>query len=117
MERPRAAEDRAGVARLILLVGPPYHLALEEAEDWLRGELLPVTGATGVRSAVLSRLSAASWRESAESGWLVELDFESADSARRTAGDERWVALLGDLRLVGMRPTVALVDSTDQLGF
>ena len=93
-----------------MLVSPPYHLKLDEAEDWLRGELRPVAAGPGVRSALISRLQAAGGRATPEWGWLVELEFETASDARGAAGDLPWVELMGDLRLLGMRPTVALVD-------
>ncbi len=103
------------MARLIMMVRPPHHVRLQEAEDWLRGELRPLVGARGVRSAAISRLGVASRRQALEWGWLVELDFDDPDTARQMAGDVTWMELMGDLRLVGMRPTVALVDASDDL--
>ncbi|HEX2413845.1 MAG TPA: hypothetical protein VHJ37_01385 [Thermoleophilaceae bacterium] len=103
------------MARLMVLVSPPHHLGLEEAEHWLREELAPVTAGAGVRSAALSRLAAASRRWSQEWGWLIELEFEDAQAAREAVAEDACRMLLGDLRLVGMRPTVALVDGAEQL--
>ncbi len=48
-------------------------------------------------------------------GWLVEFDFETAECARGAVRDDRLAMLLGDLRLLGMSPTVALVDSAAEL--
>jgi hypothetical protein len=99
----------------MLLVSPPRRLGLEEAGDWLRGELASLTAAAGVRSVALSRLADASARSSEGWGWLVELDFDTADRARGAVSGEAWSVLLGDLRLLGMAPTVALVDGPEEL--
>ena len=103
------------MARLMVLVSPPHHLGLDEAEDWLRQELAPVTGGARVQSAALSRLAAASRRWCQEWGWLIELEFEDAQAAREAVAEEACTMLLGDLRLLGMRPTVALVDGAEPL--
>lgn len=103
------------MARLIVLVGPPRRLGLDEAEDWLRGELGPVIRAAGARSVELSRVASASRRWSQEWGWLLELDFETAEHARAAVDETAWAMLLGDLRLLGMSPTVALVDGAVEL--
>ena len=103
------------MARLLVLVRPPRHLALAEAEDWLRAELAPVASGTKVRSAALSTLASASRRLTQEWGWLIELEFEDAQAARDAVAEEACAMLLGDLRLLGMRPTVALVDGAEPL--
>ena len=103
------------MARLLVLVSPPRRLSVAEAEDWLRQELAPVVRAAGLRSAALCRLASASSGSHQEWGWLVELDFETAGCARGAVREEAWRMLLGDLRLVGMSPTVALVESATEL--
>jgi hypothetical protein len=103
------------MARLMVLVRPPHQLELDEAEDWLRQQLAPVIRAAGVRSAALSRLASASLRWSHEWGWLVEFDFETAERARGAVGEDAWAMLLGDLRMLGMSPTVALADGAEEL--
>jgi hypothetical protein len=100
----------------MMLVSPPRRLAVEEAEEWLRAELASVSGVAGVQSVALSRLASASLRWSQDWGWLVELDFESAERARAAVGGDALSVLLGDLRLLGMSPTVALADGLEELG-
>jgi hypothetical protein len=104
------------MVRLMVLVSPPHHLRLDEAEDWLRDEVAPVACAAGVRSGALSRLASASRRWSPEWGWLLELHFDDAQTARETVAGDAWTLLLGDLRLLGMRPTVALIEAPEELG-
>jgi hypothetical protein len=99
----------------MVLVRPPRQLELDDAEDWLRQQLASVTSDAGVRSVELSRLASASVRWSHDWGWLVEFDFETAECARGTVGGSAWSMLLGDLRLLGMSPIVALVDEPEEL--
>jgi hypothetical protein len=99
----------------MLFVRPPRRLGVEEAEEWLRRELAPVVGAAHARSAALSRLDGASLPWSQEWGWLIELEFDTADDARGAVHEEPWSVLLGDLRLLGMSPSVALVDGAEDL--
>jgi hypothetical protein len=103
------------MARLMVLVSPPRQLGLDEAEDWLRQQLAPLISVAGLRSVALSRLASASSRWSQDWGWLVEFDFDTAEHARGVVRDDAWGMLLGDLRLLGMSPTVALVDGSTEL--
>src|SRR5665809_22450 len=64
------------MTRVLVLVSPPHHLGLDEAEDWLRREIAPVTSGPGVRSAALSRLADASREWTTDWGWVLELEFE-----------------------------------------
>jgi hypothetical protein len=103
------------MARLMVLVAPPRQLELDEAEDWLRQELAPLISVAGLRSAALSHVASASSRLSQDGGWLVEFEFETAERARGAVREHAWAMLLGDLRLLGMSPTVALVNCSDEL--
>jgi hypothetical protein len=99
----------------MVFVRPPLRLGVEEAEEWLRRELAPVVDAARARGAALSRLDGALVPWSQEWGWLIELDFESADRAREAVREQGWSMLLGDLRLLGMSPSVALVEGAENL--
>ena len=103
------------MARLIVLVRPSRRVELDEAEAWLRRELAPVVGAARAGSVALSRLASASVPWSQDWGWLIEIEFESAELAGRAVRESAWAMLLGDLRLLGMHPMVAVVDSAEQL--
>jgi hypothetical protein len=100
----------------MVLVHPPRPVEVDDAELWLREQLAPVVGAAQVRSAALSRLASASVPWSQEWGWLLELEFETAELARGAVRDSLWRMLLGDLRLLGMSTTLAIVDSAEELG-
>ena len=103
------------MTRLIVLVGTPHHLRAAEAEEWLRSEASGLATVEGVRRAVLSPLASPSLRWNNQWGWLIEIDCENRDDTDRVVQDGAWTALLGDLRLLGMRPTVALVGDASEL--
>jgi hypothetical protein len=103
------------VARLIVLVGTPQHLRPEEADDWLRKEAAALTTAEGVRRAAISPLESPSLRWPTQWGWLIELDCDNPGGVDRATRDDAWKDLLGDLRLLGMRPTVAVVGAPSEL--
>jgi hypothetical protein len=103
------------VARLIVFVNSPYHLSPAEAEDWLRGEAAALTAVDGVERGVLSRLTSPSDRSTVHWGWMIELDCEDPDGPDRAVRDRAWKLVLGDLRLLGMQPSVALVAGSAEL--
>jgi hypothetical protein len=103
------------VTRLIVLVGAPQHLRAKEADAWLQKEAAALTTAEGVRRAVISPLASPSVRWPNQWGWLIEVDCDGPDGADRATCDDAWTVLLGDLRLLGMRPTVAVVGDAREL--
>jgi hypothetical protein len=103
------------VGRLIVFVNSPHHLSPAEAEDWLRGEAAALAAVDGVRCGVLSRLTSPSDRWSDHWGWMIELECEAPDGPYRAVKDRAWKLILGDLRLLGMQPSVALVAESAEL--
>jgi hypothetical protein len=103
------------MTRLLELVTSPYHVHAEEAEGWLRGEAAALATAEGVRRVVLSPLGSPSVRLDDRWGWLLELDCDGSEGASRVVRDGAWTSLLGDLRLLGMRPLVAVVGDGSEL--
>ena len=103
------------MTRLIVLVGTPHHLRAAEAEEWLRSEASGLATVDGVRRAVLSPLASPSLHSGNEWGWLIEIDCENRDDTDRVVRDGAWTALIADLRLLGMRPTVAVVGDASEL--
>jgi hypothetical protein len=100
------------VARLMIFVQHPRHVSTEEAEFWLRRELEVMEG-EGVRSVELKRLASPTLRFSETWSWMVELDCRDADAARAVMREGPALALVADLRLLGMRPSVTLVEDSD----
>ena len=95
-------------ARLLILAQCPHHLRPDEAETWLRSELdeLP---RDGVERVELAPLASVSLRFGRHWDWLVELHWASDAAAARALEGPACLTLLGDLRLLGMRPSVAFV--------
>ena len=83
-----------------------------EVEPWLEGDLEALRG-DGVTRVRLWPLRSASLRSSTTWGWMIEVDCRSAEAACAAAGDGPGVLLLDHLRMLGMRPFVALVGGTD----
>lgn len=103
------------MGRLIVFVNSPYHLAPAEAEDWLRGEAAALTAVEGIHRGVLSRLTSPSDHWGDHWGWMIELECDAPDGPRRAVNDRAWKLVLGDLRMLGMQPSVALVADSAEL--
>jgi len=99
----------------MLLVRRPYHLSDEEADRWMRSEAKALTGVPDVERVEVSRLLSPAARDAREWDWLIELHFARAEDATRAARDEACRDLIGDLRLLGMRPRLVMVDGTATL--
>jgi hypothetical protein len=110
-----AVVDHRPIARLMLFVRRPYHLSQEEADRWMRSEAAPLARAAAIRSVEVSRLRSPGAPSSSDWDWLIEMSFEDRDDAARAAREEVCRDLVADMRLLGMRPSLALVDGTRPL--
>jgi hypothetical protein len=93
----------------MVFVERPRHVTSEEAEAWLERELAALDS-SGVDSIQLKRVLGASPRLCDTWSWMVQIDCRDLDAAREAVGNGPGMALLADLRLLGMRPSVALVE-------
>jgi hypothetical protein len=93
----------------MIFVERPRHVTSAEAEAWLEGELTGLNG-NGVDSVRLKRVVGASPRLCDTWAWMVQIDCRDLEAAREAVGTGYAMALLADLRLLGLRPTVALVE-------
>jgi hypothetical protein len=96
----------------MIFVEHPRHVSSEEAESWLERELEPL-GGNGVDRVRLRRLGSGSLRFSETWAWMVELECRDAEVAREALRGGAGLELLADLRMLGMRPSVALVEDDD----
>ena len=96
----------------MIFVEHPRHVSSEEAESWLEQELEPL-GGNGVYRVRLRRVRSASVSFSETWAWMVELECRDAEAARGALREGAGVELLADLRMLGMRPLVALVEDDD----
>jgi hypothetical protein len=102
---PLRAHD-VDVPRVLVLWSQPQHLSAEEAERWARDEVRALWAADAIRSMQLTRLGSASPRHGNEWSWLLEL--EVTGHVRECVERGPCAEWLGDLRLLGMRPTVVV---------
>jgi hypothetical protein len=93
----------------MIFVERPRHVSFDEAEAWLEHELAAFDG-NRVDRVQLKRLAGASPCASEPWSWMVQIDCEDLEAAREALRTGPAMLLLGDLRLLGMRPSVAVVE-------
>ena len=94
---------------MLLTVRRPHHLKPEESLEWLRGEIDDLLSIAGVESMTLAKLGSAGGRWQGDYDWLIELELEDDADPARVVRHEHCASLLGDLRLLGMRPSVVVL--------
>jgi len=95
------------VPRLVILWTRPDHLTREEADTWVRLEV----PALGIADARLTEVEPAALEHPVNWQWMLELELEDAPAGARSLRHGPVADWLRDLRLLGMRPTVMLVDN------
>jgi hypothetical protein len=95
---------------MMLIVRRPFHLSPAEAELWLRDESAALLGVEGVERLTVARLGSASGRWNGDFDWRIDLELSDESDPARIVRDGACAALLGDLRLLGMRPALSLVE-------
>jgi hypothetical protein len=112
---PRASPGQAtGVPRLLIACSRPQHLSASEADAWFRTELTPLRRLPGVESVVVTRVMAAA-RHPRPCDWLCEVHLEARADWRACAEHPWCTEWLMDLRLLGMRPTLAVLDGGEEV--
>jgi hypothetical protein len=98
------------VPRLIVMCERPMHLGEDEAAAWLQREAAAIVAQDGIDSVELTELESAPLRWGRVWDWLIEIELAEASDTDALAKGSRCAALLADLRLLGMRPAVAVID-------
>jgi hypothetical protein len=101
------------VPRLLALFRDPYHLNRDDARAWVTRELETVLRGEELQSARLTRLGGASARATNTYDWLLELRVAPSGRSTTVESGGAFADLMGDLRLLGMAPTVVLADDRD----
>ena len=106
------------MTRLIVLCERPRQLSAEDALAWFRRATADLVDGEAIDAVSLTELESVSLRWGRSWDWLIEVEFADPGTARRVAAERPWGELLGDLRLLGMRPCVAVADPdrSTQLG-
>jgi hypothetical protein len=99
---------------VIITGGQPQHISSAEAHTWMRVQLAGLREVPGVESVVLTRVQASAshprpW------AWLCELHVAAGVDARSCAEHPVCTEWLMDLRLLGLRPTLAVLDAGEQV--
>jgi hypothetical protein len=96
----------------MIFIEQPRHVSIDEAEAWLERELEPLHG-DGIGRVRLRRLREPSIRFAQSWAFMVEIDCRDVSAARELVQEGPGLYLLGDLRLLGLRPSLALVEDGD----
>ena len=99
-----------GVARLIVMCERPPHLARDEVRCWLRHEATAVARQESIESVALTELDNMPIRWDRLWDWLIEIELDDASAADFLAKGSVCAGLVADLRLLGMRPALAVAD-------
>jgi hypothetical protein len=102
------------VPRLLIFTRRAYHVSPQEMEAWLRAELEKPLG-DGIERLRLVPLSSASAVRTREWDWLLELEVANAGTAERLVRKGPCADLIGDLRLLGMSPSIALAGDGSEI--
>jgi hypothetical protein len=102
------------VARVVFLWTRPYHLSPEEADGWIRREAARLLALEGAERAELTALKSPP-RQAPEWDWMLELHLRDGTDAHRCVEEPACADWLLDLRLLGMRPSVVVVDESTTL--
>jgi hypothetical protein len=100
------------MARLVVLWTRPYHLSTEEADAWIRREVARVLECAGIARGELTRLQSASPQHPSAGDWMLELHLREGVDAASCLESSACADWLRDLRLLGMRPAVVLVEGS-----
>jgi hypothetical protein len=90
----------------------PHHLSNAEAQDWIRAEVSRLAEVGDIASASLARVT--STRDHARPcDWVCELQPRHGTPAAALLDDPVCAEWIRDLRLLGMKPTVAVLETTE----
>jgi hypothetical protein len=101
------------MARLLLFICRPALLSEEEAAAWVRDQAAPLATLPQVHRVELTRLRSPALVGGADCEWLIEMQCQGEEDAARAARAPACRALVGDLRLLGMRPRLAVADGSE----
>lgn len=98
------------VTRLLVLCGRPLHLAADDADRWLESEVRDLVADDLVARIDFISLSSASLAWGRQWDYLLEIHLREGSDPNALVRSAACSGLLGDMRLLGMRPTVLVAD-------
>lgn len=94
--------------RVVISGAQRSHLSTAEAQTWLRAESARLTSVPGIEAIVLTRAQGAC-------AWLCELHLADGADGHSCAEHPVCTEWLMDLRLLGMRPALAVLGNSEQV--
>jgi hypothetical protein len=96
---------------MILLCSCPRHLAPGELADSLERSVAALAGHADVTRVRMTELASASLRWARMFDWMIEAELAGTADPRDVVASPEWREALADLRLLGMRPSLAVADN------
>ena len=96
--------------KVLVLCGRPMHRSPRAAEEWLREEVGKLLTDGAVTQIEVTTLGSASLRWGRQWDYLIAIDLRAGSDAGILVDGAACAALLGDFRLLGMRPSVVVAD-------
>ncbi len=103
------------MSRVVILCERPAGLWADEAERWLRRDVARVRDRAIVRFEV-NRLGHSPQYDGHGYAWLLEISLRNEEDADRLFRQPRFLELLGDMRVMGMKPAAAIAPDRDEGG-
>lgn len=100
-----------GVLRICIVCRRPRSGTTAEGFSYVSGEASKLTSVAGTRSVRVFPVASASMRWARQWDYLIEIDVGDGDDPRALLDSPQGRDVLGDLRLLGMTPTVAVLDT------
>jgi hypothetical protein len=114
MEAAEGSGHAGAVTRVLITGSQPQHLSAAQAHAWLRSELGALRVLPGVESVVLTRIRATG-RHPSPWAWLCEVHLADGADGQACAEHPVCTEWLMDLRLLGMRPALAVLDAGERV--
>jgi len=96
--------------KVLVLCGRPMHLSPRAAEEWLRKEVGCLLADGAVTQIEVTTPGSASLRWGRQRDYLIAIDLRAGSDAGILVDGAACAGLLGDFRLLGMRPSVVVAD-------
>jgi len=96
--------------RILVLWSAVRGVAPGEDVGWARGQAQRVAACPGVAAMALHPVSTAAVRHPQPCSWCLELKLAPGHPARDVVRAEPFAEFLGDMRLMGMRPSVLAIE-------
>jgi hypothetical protein len=96
--------------RILVLWNPGRGVTVKDDEAWARAHVQPIGTCHGVAAMALHPVKSAAARHPQTYGWCLELRLAPGHEPRDVVRAAPFAEFIGDMRLLGMRPSVLAID-------